>query len=155
MLYAPQFSYTPLYRRHIRKTDAISIVFDGEQVSFSINLFLLWKWVFEILTSKKSFSLRNVLSRLTCHSNIWYQSYFCFWVFLGPLVTSDTKMLFKRQKFNFRPVKNCVLGDKLLHVKNEHGGKCVKNEETGIVNTFNNGNQLFCCQWACCWALIP
>ena len=41
MLYAPQFSYTPLYRRHIRKTDAILIVFEGQQVSFSINLFLL------------------------------------------------------------------------------------------------------------------
>ena len=65
---------------------------------------------------------------------------------LGPQVTSDTKMLFKRQKFQFRPVKNWVLGEKFLHVKNEQGGKCVKNEETGIVNTFNNGNQLVCCQ---------
>ena len=34
MLYAPQFSHTPLYRPQIRNADTILIVIDGKIVSF-------------------------------------------------------------------------------------------------------------------------
>ena len=155
MLYATHFSHTPLYRPHIRNTDTILIVIDGKQVRLLCILFLLWKCVFEIFSWKLNFPLRNVLSWLTCHWSIWYQSYICCSVFWRPEVTSDTILLFKRRGINFRPDKNGVFGKKVFLVQNEWGEKSVQTEHGCIINTFYNCKQVVCCLWGRCWALIP
>ena len=155
MLYAPYFSHTPLYGPHIRNNDTILIVIDGNQVRLLYILFLLWKCVFEIFSWKLNFSLQNVLSWLTCHWSIWYQSYISFSVFWRPQVTSDTIMLFKTREISFRPDKNWVIGEKIFIVTNEWDKKCVQTKHGCIINTFNDYKRVVCCQWGRCWALIP
>ena len=62
----------------------------------------------------------------------------------------DTILLLKRQKFNFRPCKNWVFGNKFIHVQNEWVEKSVKNKHGSFINTFYNCKQVVCCQYDRC-----